>query len=134
MGHSATSNMYEVYVQDLGTESNRELLIAKGIIDRDETVSAAQKAIQPKYCPVCHEANKQTADFCFKCNWIISKKGMLETREKDEAAAREAEETKKKLEELQAKHEILQANTASILNALMTTEMGIKSPHVKIIA
>jgi hypothetical protein len=35
---------------------------------------------------------------------------------------------------LEAKHEILQANTASVLNTLMATEMGIKSPQVKIIA
>ena len=47
---------------------------------------------------------------------------------------KEAEESKKRLEELKSKHEILQANTASVLNALMATQMGIKSPEVKIIA
>ena len=41
---------------------------------------------------------------------------------------------KKRLEELEAKQEILQANTGSVLSALMATEMGIKSPEVKIIA
>jgi len=35
---------------------------------------------------------------------------------------------------LESKQEILQANTASVLNALMAAEMGIKSPQVKIIA
>ena len=38
-----------------------------------------------------------------------------------------------KLKELEAKHEILQANSASVLNALMAAEMGIKSPEVKLI-
>jgi hypothetical protein len=46
---------------------------------------------------------------------------------------REAEETKKRLEELAAKQEILQANAASMLRALMAAEMGAKSPKVEII-
>jgi hypothetical protein len=58
------------------------------------------------------------------------------TIEQLQAQLKEAEESKKRLEELEAKHEILQANTASVLNALMAAEMGIKSPlpQVKIIA
>jgi hypothetical protein len=61
--------------------------------------------MQPKYCPICHEANRQNADFCFKCNWIISKKGMQQVREADEAAAREAEQTKRELAEVRARQE-----------------------------
>ena len=57
------------------------------------------------------------------------------TIERLQAQLKEAEESKKRLEELEAKHEILQANTTSVLNALMAAEMGIKSPpEVKIIA
>ena len=56
---------------------------------------------QPKYCPICHESNKQDADFCFKCNWVISKKGVQEVREKDEAAARKTDEKEKELEQMQ---------------------------------
>jgi hypothetical protein len=51
-----------------------------------------------------------------------------------EKTAKEAEESKKRLEDLEAKHDILQANTASVLKALMAAEMGIKPPPVKIIA
>jgi integrase len=94
VGHSKNSRMYEVYLHELGSEGNRELLIAKGIINRDETISLSQKAIQPKYCPICHEANKQEAKFCFKCNFIISKEGWLEDKEKEAEAQREAEESK----------------------------------------
>jgi integrase len=132
MGHSKSSQLQNVYVQDLGIEGNRELLIARGIIDREETISPSQKAIQPKYCPICHEANKQDADFCLKCNWVISKKGVQEVREKDEAAIIEAEESKKKMKELEAKQEILQANSASFLKALMAAELGLK-PKVEMI-
>jgi hypothetical protein len=46
----------------------------------------------------------------------------------------EAEETKKRVEELAAKQEILQANSASILRALMAAaEAGVKPPQVEII-
>jgi hypothetical protein len=53
-----------------------------------------------KYCPICHESNKQDAAFCFKCNWVISKKGVQEVREKDEAAARKTNEKEKELEQM----------------------------------
>jgi hypothetical protein len=56
------------------------------------------------------------------------------TIEQLQAPLKEAEESKKRLEELEAKHVILQANTASVLNALMAAEMGIKLPPAKIIA
>jgi hypothetical protein len=56
------------------------------------------------------------------------------TIEQLQAQLKDAEESKKRLEELEAKYEILQANTASVLKALMATEMGIKSPEMKIIA
>jgi hypothetical protein len=46
----------------------------------------------------------------------------------------EAEESKKRLEELEAKQEILQANTASVLRALMAAEIGAKPQQVEIIA
>jgi len=49
------------------------------------------------------------------------------------AVMKEAEESKNKIKELEAKQEILQANAASVLRALMAAEMGAK-PQVKIIA
>jgi integrase len=135
LGHSPRSNLQDIYIQAAGNEGNRELQIAKGIITREETLSPAQmELMHPKYCPVCNEANKHNADFCFKCNWVISKKGVQEVREKDEAAMIETEESKKKLQVLEAKQEILQANTASVLRALMATEMGAKPQQVEIIA
>jgi integrase len=105
MGHSKGSQLQDVYVNDLGTEGNRELQIAKGLITREETVVPAKLELQPKYCPICHEANKHNADFCFKCNWVISKKGMQEVRESDAKALEEAEQTKRELQELKAKQE-----------------------------
>jgi hypothetical protein len=71
MGYPKNSRMHEIYVHELGNEGNRELLIARGIIDREETISSAQIKLQPKYCPICHKPNKQEAFFCSKCNWVI---------------------------------------------------------------
>ncbi len=119
--------MQYVYVHAMGNEGLRELEIAKGIRTREETLSPAQIELQPKYCPICKESNKHNAKFCFKCNFIISKEGWLEDKEK------EAEESKKKMQELEAKQEILQANAANVLGTLMAAEMGAKPPRLEII-
>ena len=49
------------------------------------------------------------------------------------AVMKEAEESKNKNKELEAKQEIFQANSASILRALMAAEMGGAKPKVEII-
>jgi integrase len=118
MGHSPNSRMRSVYVHELGNEGNKELMIARGIIDREETITAAQMQLKPKYCPICHESNKQDADFCFKCNWVISKKGMQHVREQDEAAAKDTENVKRELAELKANvHELMKDNLLHEINA-----------------
>ena len=50
-----------------------------------------------------------------------------EAIEEKEKTAKEAEESKKKMQELEAKQEILQANSASMLRALMAAEEGVKA-------
>jgi hypothetical protein len=98
IGHSESSKMQDVYVQSLGNEGNTELQIVRGVRAREDTITPAQAQLQPKYCVICGEANKQSADFCFKCNWAISSKGAMEERERNEAAAKESEIMKKKLD------------------------------------
>jgi hypothetical protein len=71
--------------------------------------------LKPKYCPICHESNKQDADFCFKCNWVISKKGMQQVKENDEAAAKEAENQKKEIEEMKIRIKILDTNVKRLM-------------------
>jgi hypothetical protein len=77
--------------------------------------------------------NTPETKFCIKCRYVLSYDAYNETIEEKEKAAKEAEETKKRLEELAAKQEILQENSASILRALMAAEMGAKPPQVEII-
>jgi hypothetical protein len=132
LGHSPCSNLQDVYVQASGNEGIRELEIARGIRTREETISPAQIELQPKYCWACGESNKHNAKFCLNCNVAISREGMLEDKEKEAQAAREAAETKNKMKELAAQQEILQANSASFFSALMAAEVGLK-PKVQII-
>jgi integrase len=130
-GWTMTSKMPTVYVHYFGTESAKKLLEAKGIIQRN---SMSVNALKAKPCPNCSESNKPDSKFCSRCKFVLSYDAFNDTIEEKARVAKEAEESKKKLEELKAKQEILQANTASVLHALMAAEMGIKSPPVKIIA
>ena len=131
-GWTMTSKMPTIYVYYFGTESAKKLLEAKGIIQRNNTSANVLKA---KPCPNCSESNKPDFKFCSRCKFVLSYDAFNEASEEKARSAKEAEESKKRLEELEAKHEILQANTASVLHALMAAEMGIKPrPPVKIIA
>ena len=100
MGHSRTSRMRDVYVHAEDSDGIKELQIKRGLISRDETFSPARLELQPKYCPICREANKSDADFCFSCNFILSKKGWLESKQEDATASKEIENTKKDTEEM----------------------------------
>jgi len=76
--------MHYKYVHFGGGESMKDLLKAKGIL-KDEKQSI--NILQPKTCPHCKEPNKPDAQFCFKCNFVMSfeayQKGMEEREKKD---------------------------------------------------
>ena len=103
LGHSPSSKMQDVYVHEIGNEGVRELEIARGIRTREDTISPAEIELQPKYCPICHESNKHNAKFCFKCNFVISKEGWLEDKEKEVEALKKNEEIEKGLAALDEK-------------------------------
>jgi integrase len=65
LGHSPNSKVQDFYIHEMGDEGIRELEITKGIRTREETISPAEIELQPKYCPICREANKSNAKFCF---------------------------------------------------------------------
>jgi len=46
-----------------------QLLKAKGIIKEN---TQTDNILQPKMCPHCKEPNKPDAQFCFKCNFVMS--------------------------------------------------------------
>jgi integrase len=88
-GWTPRSNMHYKYVHFNGGESMKDLLRAKGIL-KDEKQSA--NVLQPKTCPHCREPNKPDAQFCFKCNFVMS----------FDAYHKTVEEKERKDQELQA--------------------------------
>ncbi|MGB6530082.1 MAG: zinc ribbon domain-containing protein, partial [Candidatus Nitrosopolaris sp.] len=82
-GWTPRSNMHYKYVHFSGGESMKDLLKAKGILQDDKQVNV----LQPKTCPNCREPNKPDAQFCFKCNFVMSfevyQNGMEEREKKD---------------------------------------------------
>ena len=84
-GWTPRSNMHYKYVHFSGGESMKDLLKAKGIL-KDEKHSV--NVLAPKMCPHCREPNRPDAQFCFKCNFVMSfeayHKGMEEREKKDQ--------------------------------------------------
>jgi integrase len=98
-GWTPRSNMHYKYVHFSGGESMNDLLKAKGILKEDKMVNI----LQPKTCPNCREPNKPDAQFCFKCNFVMSfevyHKG-VEEREKNNQEILELKEQMTKMNDL----------------------------------
>jgi hypothetical protein len=131
MGHSPRSNLQDVYVQALGNEGVRELEIARGIRTREETLSPAQIELQPKYCWACGESNKHNAKFCFNCNVAISKEGMLEDKEKEAQAAREAEEKDREIKQLKQDQQKIMNNLKLIMPMLQKFSEKLRVENIE---
>ena len=112
LGQSKGSRMYEIYVQDLGFEGNRELQISRGIIERDETISIAEKKMIPKQCWKCFTSNKNSAKFCISCNAVISQEGYLEMKEEEKRMQVDQEQTKNELEQVKSRVNTFNENIA----------------------
>jgi hypothetical protein len=97
-GWTPRSNMHYKYVHFSGGESMKDLLKVKGILKDDKH---SVNILQPKQCPSCRESNKPDAQFCFKCNFVMSfdayQKGMEERETKD----REIHELKEQMHKMQ---------------------------------
>lgn len=123
MGHSSASKMRQVYVKELGNEGNREYLIMKGILTREETLSPAQLRREPKYCPICKTPNEQTAKFCFKCNFVISQEGLWEVKEEEKEIENKRN---KEIEKLKYDQERLQKTMSSMFKVLMGQQNDVE--------
>jgi hypothetical protein len=122
LGHSPNSKVQDFYIHEMGDEGIRELEITKGIRTREETISPAEIELQPKYCPICREANKSNAKFCFACNFTISPEGALENREKEAEAQKEAENTKKEMQAMKDKFDSIEKRFGKMMD--MWESMG----------
>ncbi len=99
-GWTPRSNMHYKYVHFSGGEATNDLLKAKGIIKDDKN---SINILQPKSCPNCKEPNKPDAQFCFKCNFVISFDAYQKSAEEREKKDHEILELKKQMLEMQQK-------------------------------
>ena len=133
LGWSHAGNTRQKYQHYYADDSFDAMLVIDGLVTPNSK-GKVKYLLKPKMCPNCNESNKAESKFCAKRKFVLSFDAFNEAIEEKARTAKEAEESKKRLEELEAKQEILQANTASVLNALVGAEMGVKLPQAKIIA
>ena len=101
------------YVHFNGGESMGDLLKLKGIVKDDKR---SINILKPKQCPNCSESNRPDAQFCYKCNFVISfgayQKSMEEKQKKDQ----EIRELKEQVEEIRRLYEDLIQRNITVTN------------------
>jgi integrase/recombinase XerD len=110
-GWTAGSNMVQRYVHLFGNAPVEDLLVAHGLVSKDQTVDI----LRSKQCPNCGESNKPDSRFCIKCRLVLSYDAYNET----------IEEQKKKEDKLAAIEERFNA-MQSQMQALITTLANLK--------
>ncbi|MGA9153587.1 MAG: site-specific integrase [Candidatus Nitrosopolaris sp.] len=110
-GWTARSNMHHKYVHFSGGESMKDLLRAKGILKEDKKL---ENILQPKPCPHCREPNRPDAQFCAKCNFVMSfeayQNGMEERDRKDQ----EINELKEQMKKMGQKTQVVERQLDSM--------------------
>ena len=121
-GWTHRSNMHHKYVHFSGGESINDLLRAKGILKDEKQVNI----LQPKTCPHCRESNKPDAQFCFKCNFVMSFEAYHKGREKKDQEINELKEQMAKMNGL-----VEELNHAiSFYKPVFDAEMKRLNPHL----
>ena len=93
-GWSVSSNMNRRYQHFSGGEATNDLLKAKGVLKEDKhSINILQSII----CPSCKESNKPDAQFCFKCNFIMSFEVYTKSVEERERKDREIQELREQI-------------------------------------
>jgi integrase len=118
-GWTKRSDMVEIYTHELKGDSFEDVMLAYGIDLKSKNKKQNQRLQQElvgPHCPFCHTVNIPGTQLCSSCGRPITPTSYQKVME-------EAEESKKKMKELEAKQEILQANAANILRALMAAEV-----------
>lgn len=77
-GWTANSGMPQKYVHYFGDEANQDLLVAYGILPKDEAVDTT---LRPKYCPNCNSPNQPEQHYCMSCGFVLTLTGYSELME-----------------------------------------------------
>jgi integrase/recombinase XerD len=115
-GWSKRSDMVEIYTHELKGDSLEYVLEARGInirSKRDERAQLLRDEQVGPYCPYCKTVNVPNTQFCSSCSRPI-------TTISYDSAAKDAEKTRKEMDEMKAKMTILEANTSNLLKLFVT--------------
>ena len=83
-GWTPNSGMPQKYVHYFGDEANQDLLVAYGIISKDESVDTT---LRSKYCPNCNSPNQPEQHYCMSCGFVLTLTGyskLMEEQKKKE--------------------------------------------------
>jgi len=95
-GWSISSNMHRRYVHLSGGESLKCLLKVKGIINDEKQINI----LESKSCPSCHESNRPDAQFCFKCNSMMSFEAYQKIEEERQKKDQELKDLKEEMSQM----------------------------------
>jgi integrase len=79
-GWTGGSNMVQRYVHLYGNAPVEDLLVAHGLVSKDQT---ADSILKSKQCPNCKEPNKPDSKFCAKCRMVLTYNAYNETQESE---------------------------------------------------
>jgi integrase/recombinase XerD len=140
-GWTKGSKMVEVYTHELGGESSRDLFMAYGVLDEKDVIgkegdgssssSKHQQLLQYKQCPHCSIDKKRDAKFCINCKFVLSFDAFTEAVEEKDKTAREAEEAKKKLEELEVEQKRMAKNINTFIENFKATEAKLLNYEIQ---
>jgi integrase len=107
-GWTVGSNMVQRYVHLYNNAPVEDLLVARGLVSKDET---ADSMLRSKQCPNCNEPNKPDSKFCAKCRMILTYDAYNETVE-------EQKKNEDKLEMMEEKFNAMQSQMQTLLSVL----------------
>ena len=107
-GWTPNSGMPQRYVHYFGDEANQDLLVAYGIISKDESVDTT---LRSKYCPNCNSPNQPEQHYCMSCGFVLTLTGYSKLME-------EQKKKEDKLADMEDKFIELQSQMQTILSIM----------------
>jgi len=97
-GWTANSGMPQKYVHYFGDEANQDLLVAYGILPKDEAVDTT---LRSKYCPNCNSPNQPEQHYCMACGFVLTLTGYSKLMEEQRTKEDELQSVKERMENIE---------------------------------
>jgi len=131
MGWSHSGNTRQKYQHYYNDDSIDAMLMMDGLVLPSNTAkSKAKNLLKPKLCPNCDETNKPESKFCAKCKFVLSFDAFNEAIEEKEKAAKEAEQQKKAMAELESRQKHFEDRIASNYDRLYEEVMRLSESRL----